>query len=467
MTTSPGSAGTPTILLFYKYVRVPDPRQAADEISALGDKFKLRGRVLLAEEGINGNLEVPPHAGTAAFVHALERVCGGVFAGLDVKTDVPAGDFAAGHHHFFPDFVVKTVREICSTGGIPFEYLEQGLGGTHLSPHEFHDVLEEYWADPSKAGDLVVIDVRNTREVEMGRFMVGGHEAMDSDTRVLSEWPELFAKRRLPELKEKKVLMYCTGGIRCEKASALLRSLGCQDVSQLSGGIHRYLEEFGDQGHFRGLNFAFDKRGAQGIRTPEVLGKCAYCQTPHEEHSSDRVCAVCRDSVLVCDSCRLSRRGVYFCKTHRALDGAYFPFLDGFDKEALQTQAGKLEAALDALAGVEHRNRRRTIRRQLERVRAALAGAAAAAEQQREGRGVPEMRCRACLRLGPKHALEALGESVMAGAEVCDGRCTGYHQNQHSEVRSTLDSLVFPVRAGSADPGDVAGAGALRPSPVG
>ena len=186
---------------------------------------------------------------------------------------------------------MKIVPEIVSTGHeIPVELLTQeGLQGEHLSPQEFHNVLDQYLSPvgakaqpPQKP--LVLLDVRNRKEIEFGKF----ESAISPDTKMFSEWPS-YARRNIDKMKDAKVLMYCTGGVRCEKASAYLKKLGVEDVSQLSGGIHRYLESYGSRGFFKGSNFVFDSRGLQHPDGAEKLSRCFNCGEKNDALSSDRV----------------------------------------------------------------------------------------------------------------------------------------------------------------------------------
>ena len=131
-----------------------------------------------------------------------------------------------------------------------------------------------------------------------------------------------------------KVLMYCTGGIRCEKASAMLRDHGVDDVAQLRGGIHRYLEHYPDGGFFLGKNFVFDKRRAMGPTLPRsgdgggaVLGVCGGCGDAYDELHGGRVCTVCRDLVLACPKCRPAE---LHCIQHSHLKSCFFTFIDHF-----------------------------------------------------------------------------------------------------------------------------------------
>ena len=140
-------------------------------------------------------------------------------------------------------------------------------------------------------------------------------------------------------------------------------------MSQLSGGIHRYLERYGSRGFFKGANFVFDARGLQKPRGADVHGRCFSCGAATEAMSSDRVCAVCRDQVLQCDSCRTRLRGVYFCRDHSHFGGKFFPFLEHFSVPQLRVQQTALKA-MAAPGGCLHteRRRRRALNKQLKRI---------------------------------------------------------------------------------------------------
>ena len=108
----------------------------------------------------------------------------------------------------------------------------------------------------------------------------------------------------IEKLQGKKVLMYCTGGIRCERASSFLVERGLEDVNQCAGGIHNYLEKFEeDGGYWVGANYTFDKRFSHGAKNKEVIGKCVLCSSPWERYQARKKCKFCRMEVLVCRSC--------------------------------------------------------------------------------------------------------------------------------------------------------------------
>ncbi len=208
-------------------------------------------------------------------------------------------------------------------------------GGVHLPAAEFHEMLSE-------EKDTVVVDVRNHYEAAIGRFDGGNAKYVDiqrrqppppissaSSTRLrkstdYATW--LSKPETQEELKDKKVLMFCTGGIRCERASAYLNTqMGSQvkGVYQLQGGIERYLQAFPDGGHWRGKNFVFDKREAISADNPmgdggvvrkskdsaaaAVETQCCLCEKPWDRYIGKKKCDMCGVPVLVCDSC-LSRK---------------------------------------------------------------------------------------------------------------------------------------------------------------
>jgi UPF0176 protein len=241
------------VILFYKYVTITDPPSFAAEQRALCHGLGLKGRILIAGEGINGTL-----AGTregvdqyVATLRADER-----FADMEIKGSV-------GNAQTFPKLVIKVRPEIVTLGAGP---LVPDLHN-HLSPEEWKRTLEE---EP----DVVVLDVRNRYESIAGKF----ENAIACDIEHFRELPAYVD--RLAEFKDRKVLMYCTGGIRCEKASALFRSKGFTNVFQLHGGIAKYQEQFGND-HWLGECFVFDQRMTVRVDDGLVpIGKCAHTGAP-------------------------------------------------------------------------------------------------------------------------------------------------------------------------------------------
>ena len=346
------------VILFYCYQDLPCATSLAAQQRSLGSELGLFGRVLVAPEGINGTVQ-----GTTDAISIYEASVQKVFSRkIDWKSSK-----AEGVEPIFPDFVVKEVPELVGFG------LQERLdvtaeAGIRLSPQEFHAKLID--GDPK---DFKLIDVRNTFEYDVGHF-VG---AIDPGMTHTAQWPR-FVKNNIQQLQGRNVMLYCTGGIRCEKASAFLRrrlrELDCESdtpVYQLEGGIHRYLEAFPDGGHFKGANFVFDKR-AQMRGDGSVVGRCGECSAPWDTHHGGRVCTVCRALVLVCDVCDASsEHGEYWCPEHSKFRNSYFHFLDRFSEVDLQSQATRLRELLEQEVGGS-KNRRTTLRKKLLQVQSQL-----------------------------------------------------------------------------------------------
>eukprot|EP00497_Spongosphaera_streptacantha_P003064 TRINITY_DN3704_c0_g2_i1.p1 TRINITY_DN3704_c0_g2~~TRINITY_DN3704_c0_g2_i1.p1 ORF type:complete len:267 (-),score=58.34 TRINITY_DN3704_c0_g2_i1:27-827(-) len=182
--------------------------------------------------------------------------------------------------------------------------------GVHLEPQDYHKKME----DP----DAVVIDMRNVYEAAIGRFQPpeGGAEWIDPKIRISTEFPAWLEKEETKEkLKGKQVMFYCTGGVRCERATALLKNTyeegTVQEVFQLQGGIHKYLDHFEDGGHWVGKNYVFDKRFAHGPKKPKpneaIFGKCACCSKPWDRYRGKKKCSACGVPLLVCSACQAAK----------------------------------------------------------------------------------------------------------------------------------------------------------------
>ncbi|MDQ2658976.1 MAG: rhodanese-related sulfurtransferase [Verrucomicrobiota bacterium] len=241
------------VILFYKYVAIDETEVFAAEQRALCSSLGLKGRVLIAAEGINGTL-AGPVAAVNEYTAELRR---------DLRFADLAFKVSAGDSETFPKLVVKVRREIVTLGlpELPPNHQDQ------LAPADWKRMLEE-------DAEVVLLDVRNRFESDAGRF----EGAVVCEIENFRDLPAYVD--RLEPLKQKKVLMYCTGGIRCEKASALLRSRGFENVFQLHGGIVTYQEQFGNE-HWQGECFVFDQR--MTVRVDEGLvqiGHCAHTDRP-------------------------------------------------------------------------------------------------------------------------------------------------------------------------------------------
>ncbi|CAK0824910.1 unnamed protein product [Prorocentrum cordatum] len=228
--------------------------------------------------------------------------CSGNF-GDDV--DFKVSEAPAGYKRF-PKLSCRPTSHVVELG-VDGEHVRPGRGARHLSPLEWHQMLAEGGSE-----DTVLLDTRNVYESRIGRFEGHGVETIEVNTQHFAQFPE-FVDRNLERLSGKRVMMYCTGGVRCETASSyLLSKVAAAEVVQLKGGICRYLEQFRDrpqEGFFRGKNFVFDSRRYEPTHDGCVTGRCDGCGSPWDDYDNgpEARCQTCRVLMLLCDACRASR----------------------------------------------------------------------------------------------------------------------------------------------------------------
>ncbi|MEK7602042.1 MAG: rhodanese-related sulfurtransferase [Patescibacteria group bacterium] len=267
------------VLLFYKYVTIEDPTVLMHEVRTLAQKHHLLGRVLIAEEGINGTLEgTLPN--TEAFVSAF--FSNPRFTDILVKR-------STGNGVSFKKLVVKVRDEIVGTR-FDKEIDPRVRTAPRIQPEELRSWYEQ-------GEDFVVVDMRNDYEYRSGHFTDSINPGL-SNSRDLPE-----ALPKLAVYKDKKVLTVCTGGVRCEKMSAYLLHEGFSDVYQLENGIHGYMEKYPGK-DFKGTLYTFDKRLTMDFGGDrEVVGRCYHCDTPTETYVN---CGndFCHLHFLVCSECK-------------------------------------------------------------------------------------------------------------------------------------------------------------------
>lgn len=274
------------IILFYKFVPVSDPETVLHWQKSLAGGLGLRGRVLISEHGINGTLGGEVEA-LKKYIKAMNLHS--VFKKIDYKwSDGGAGDF--------PKLSVR-VRDEIVTFGVPelVKVDESGIvgGGKHLKPKQLHKLVKE------KGDEIVFMDGRNAYEAAIGKFK----NAKVLNTRTTKDFARELEKSEYEELKDKPVVTYCTGGIRCEVLSALMKKRGFKDVYQLDGGIAKYGEEFGDDGLWEGKLYVFDKRMKVAFSDKaKDIGRCVHCQSVTSNYKN---CALktCNNLVLICEDC--------------------------------------------------------------------------------------------------------------------------------------------------------------------
>jgi UPF0176 protein len=267
---------------FYRYYSIPQPKEFRDQLFIDWTPLEVVGRVYVAEEGINAQIALPSEH-FEAFKNKLHAI--DFLSGIRLNTAIEENQKA------FIKLDVK-VRPKIVADGIEDPTFNPSDTGKYMEAKDWNSAL----ADP----DTVVIDMRNHYESEVGRFE--NAECPDVDT-FRDELKNVID--RYAEDKEKRILMYCTGGIRCEKASAWFKHRGFGNVYQLDGGIIKYANECKSQGlenKFLGKNFVFDERRGERI-SDDIISECHQCGAPCDTHTN---CAFegCHLLFLQCDNCK-------------------------------------------------------------------------------------------------------------------------------------------------------------------
>ena len=439
----------------------------------------------------------------------------------------------------FPDLNVKLVSELIGTGCPEFQKIsiaETSIG--YLTPQEWHEHLTSIYRTPRTNdkpndapltfhNDAIIIDCRNTKEYQIGHFPDAIHPNMTTFAQFVP-WVE----RNRIILQNKKIYMYCTGGIRCEKGSAYIRKAvpNVEQVYHLKGGIHKYLEHYAPSNEtmapsvtgsvignsesiattttpslWKGRNFVFDGRGSimpssivnptmtkgacddihddaiatatattstndvhdyqpSATATTDIIGQCAYCQSPYDQFDPTCVCTVCREPILVCQRCQIvgptldheyvhENSGCkirpkctaiqeYHCGNHQHLQNCYYTNLHLFSIEELQCQLQELTRHISAIAiGRRFKQKRKTMQKQMIRIQdridelqIAADGAESDTPHQPPQRKSQLLPCRNC------------------GSTDCrDGRCWGFFGLKRKErLETPPDQCQKTINPGSA-----------------
>jgi predicted sulfurtransferase len=336
-----------SVLLYYVYLDMDEKAVEEVKIQQLAwcKELSLMGRIRVTPEGINGTLD--------GSKNCLQEYCERMdLQYMPTVIDWKWASYPETCERRFKSVSVKIKDEV--VGMVLDEKEREDMMkapmGNHLSAVEWHEELKK------DDENLLLLDVRNFYETRVGYFKYGSEEknkAIDPMTRSFSDF-KYFVENEIDSFKGKKVLMYCTGGVRCERASQFLRSKGIENVHQLHGGIHRYQEQY-PYGFFKGKNFVYDPRVAVGPEQVEkrhhqqqqwscdlsniwswlwgsaekpadgyeVVGRCMLCKRPHDDYHSpyDRGaaaqtrCSYCRVLCLVCDECKRDETRLHEVKT--------------------------------------------------------------------------------------------------------------------------------------------------------
>ncbi len=274
------------IILYYGFAPVADPETLKLWQKTLCESLGLKGRILISKHGINGTLGGDMSA-LKKYVRATKEFPG--FGKIDFK-------WSEGTGNDFPRLSVKTRKELvafASPDEIKVDKSGVTNGGKHLKPAEVNKLVEE------RGDEVVFFDGRNAFEAKIGKFK----NAIVPETDTTHDFIRELESGKYDHLKDKPIVTYCTGGIRCEILSAAMINRGFQEVFQIQGGIVRYGETFKDKGLWEGSLYVFDERMTMDFSDEtKVIGECEVCSGPTKRFVN---CANlgCKDLVLLCESC--------------------------------------------------------------------------------------------------------------------------------------------------------------------
>ena len=270
-------------LSFYAYAKILDPKKFRDELFIAWNKLDVLGRIYVANEGINAQLSLPADY-FEEFRETLEM--------YDFMKGIRLNVAREQDDHSFLKLTIK-VRHKIVADGLNDESFDVTNKGIHVKAHQFNSLLE----DPN----TIVVDFRNHYESEVGHFK----GAITPDVETFRESLPII-NAQLQDFKEdKNLLMYCTGGIRCEKASAYFKHQGFKNVFQLEGGIIEYARQIKEEeidSKFIGKNFVFDHRLGERI-TDDIIAQCHQCGKPCDNHTNCENEA-CHLLFIQCDDCK-------------------------------------------------------------------------------------------------------------------------------------------------------------------
>lgn len=275
------------VLLYYKYVHLDDPERIRAQQRELCERLGIKGRILLAHEGINGTVAGAPDK---IDQYVVETTSFAPFNDIEWKVSWAS-------EQIFPKLKVKVRDEIVTLG-------VKKTGKDVAIEHKANYIEpEELLALYESGEDFIILDARNVYEAEVGKFKNAIIPPIDN-FRDFAQYVD-----SIKEYQDKQVVTYCTGGIRCEKASAYLREHGFQNVRQLHGGIHEYGRKAKGK-HFEGEMFVFDKRLHVPVNeiNPSVVSACTYCHQKVTRYI-DCTSISCPSLFICCETCEKKYQG--------------------------------------------------------------------------------------------------------------------------------------------------------------
>ncbi|WP_298237141.1 rhodanese-related sulfurtransferase [uncultured Algibacter sp.] len=270
-------------LSFYQYAKIGNPQEFRDQLFIVWDALEVLGRIYVAHEGINGQLSLPADRFNEFKSH-LDTI--------DFLKDIRLNIAVEQDNMSFLKLKVK-VRNKIVADGLNDNTFDVTNKGVHVGADKFNELIEDE--------NTVLVDMRNHYESEIGHFK----NAITPDVDTFRESLDIIEDDLKEHKEDKKLVMYCTGGIRCEKASAYFKHKGFKNVYQLEGGIIEYTRQIKEknlENKFLGKNFVFDERRAEKI-SDDVIAQCHQCGSPFDIHTN---CAndACHLLFIQCDACK-------------------------------------------------------------------------------------------------------------------------------------------------------------------
>jgi UPF0176 protein len=322
-----------TTISFYKYFSIEDPQEFRDTLYRHLNKLLVFGRIYIAQEGINAQISVP-----TINLENFKTYINSIKAFEHLRFNIAVDDDGKSF------FVLKIkVRDKVVADGLDDNTFDASKPGVYLKAKDYNELVEKE--------DVVVVDMRNHYEYEVGHFK--NAIEIPSDT-FREQLP--MAVDMLKDNKDKHIVMYCTGGIRCEKASAYMKHKGFKNVYHIEGGIIHYAQTAKEQGvenKFIGKNFVFDERRGERI-SEDVIAHCHQCGEPNDMHVNCENQA-CHLLFIQCDSCKTNMQG---CCSKECVDVINLPeeeqkiLRKGIDKGSMifnKSKQGRIRPRLDEI----------------------------------------------------------------------------------------------------------------------
>ena len=290
-------------LSFYQYANIDDPKKFRDSLFVFWNSINVLGRIFIAKEGINAQLSLP-EINIDKFTNHINSVSflKNVRLNIALKHETKS----------FLKLKIKVKNKILADGlnDKKFDVTKKGI---HLNAKEFNDLMSNK--------NSIVLDMRNHYESEIGHFK----NAICPDVDTFRDSLEVIENKLKNHKEDKNLLMYCTGGIRCEKASAYFKHKGFKNIYQLEGGIIEYARQVKEQelkNNFVGKNFVFDNRRVEKI-SEEIIAHCHQCGAPFDVHTN---CAndACHLLFIQCDECKKKMKN---CCSNKCLEITSMPHL--------------------------------------------------------------------------------------------------------------------------------------------